>query len=376
MKFATPASPSCRSLLHALVRLCRPPLQRGSRQTQADYYVKSYPSSAFALALISHFVLGLRSLRQLKTQLDCDARLRRAVGLGGISEAQLPKLLHRRPPALWEPLVAALLARLPQHRLPTRVRVMDSSFFHLGMKLLARQLARRFTPESAGVKLTLIMEPATGAPQAWSVTMGQGNDIPAGVALCAAQEEIHGHLYIFDRGYRKYAFFGTLMERGADFLTRGELDGSYVVLATRPLPEEPGEILSDQIVQVGSRAARNLLERPVRRIVKHTAQGEVIFLTSLFDLPAGEVAELYRTRWQIEILFRWLKRALACTKPLGYSPEAAAHTFYAALVCYLLMLLVAQAAGTPRRLAKTVYEIRAGLHERPELRHLQAFGFL
>ena len=376
MSFAKATSPSCRSLLHTLVRLCRPPLQRGSRQTQADYYVKSYASSAFALALISHFVLGLRSLRHLKTQLDCDTRLQRAVGLGGISDAQLPKLLHRRPPALWEPLVAELLARLPRHQLPTSVRIMDSSFFHLGMKLLARQMARRFTPESAGVKLTLIMEPATGAPQAWLVTVGQGNDIPPGVALCAAQEDIHGHLYLFDRGYIKYDFYASLMARGADFLTRSVRDGSYVVLETRPLPEAPGAIRSDQIVRVGSRAAHNLLERPVRRIVKHTPQGELIFLTSLVDLPAAEVAELYRTRWQIEILFRWLKRVLDCTKPLGYSPEAAAHTFFAALACYLLILLVAQAAGTPRGLAKIVYEIRAGLHERPKLRHLQAFGFL
>lgn len=376
MSFAKPASPSCRSLLHAIVRLCRPPLQRGSRQTRADYYVKSYPSSAFALALIGHFVLGLRSLRQLKTHLDHDLRLRRAVDLGGISDAQLPKLLHRRPPALWEPLVAALLQRLPGGRLPAPVRVMDSSFFHLGMKLLARQMARRFTPESAGVKLTLIMAPETGAPQDWLVTVGQGNDIPCGEALCAAQEAIRGHLYIFDRGYGKYAFYERLLARGADFLTRGELDGRYAVLHTLPLPGEPGEILSDQIVRLGSKAGRNLMERPVRRIVKRTPQGDLVLLTSLSELPAAEVAELYRTRWSIELLFRWLKRAVACTKPLGYSARAAAHTFCAALVCYVLILLVAQATGTPRRLAKIVYEIRASLYERPETRHLAAFGFL
>jgi len=375
MSFAPPGSPSCRSLLHAIVRLCRPALQRGARQTKADYYVKSYPSSAFALALIGHFVLGLRSLRQLKTQLDHDSRLRRAVDLGGISDAQLPKLLHRRPPTLWEPLVAALLQRLPGGQLPAPVRVMDSSFFHLGMKLLARQLARRFTPESAGVKLTLIMAPETGAPQDWLVTVGQGNDIPCGEALCAAQE-VRGHLYIFDRGYGKYALYDDLLARGADFLTRGERDGRYTVLADRPLRGQPGEILSDQLVRLGSKAGHNLMARPVRRIVKRTARGELIFLTSLSELPAAEVAKLYRTRWQIELLFRWLKRAVACTKPLGYSPQAAAHTFYAALACYLLILLVAQATGTPRRLAKILYQVRAGLHERPETRHLQAFGFL
>jgi hypothetical protein len=259
--------------------------------------------------------------------------------------------------------------------LPAPVRVMDSSFFHLGMKLLSRQMARRFTPESAGVKLTLIMAPETGAPQDWLVTVGQGNDMPCGEALCAAQD-VRGHLYIFDRGYGKYAFDDSLMARGADFLTRGELDGRYAVLHTLPLPGEPGEILSDQIVRLGSKAGRNLMERPVRRIVKRTDQGELIFLTSLGELPAGEVAELYRWRWKIELLFRWLKRALACTKPLGYSPQAAAHTFHAALVCYLLILLVAQATETPRRLAKIVYQVRAGLHERPETLHLQAFGFL
>jgi hypothetical protein len=363
-------------LLHLLVRVCSPPLRQGARQTHADYYVKRYSSRAFALALVSHFVLGLRSLRQLKTQLDCDTRLQRALGLPGISDAHLPKLLHRRPPGLWEPLVAALLQRVPRGQVPARVRLMDSSFFHLGMKLLARQMARRFTPESAGVKLTLIMAPETGAPQDWLVTVGQGNDIPHGVALCAAQAEVRGHLYIFDRGYGQYAFYESLMARGADFLTRGLPQAHYAVLEDRPVPEAPGEMLRDQIVRLGSKEARNLMGRPVRRIVKRTAAGDLIFLTSLFDMPAAEVAELYRTRWQIEILFRWLKRALACTQPLGYSLAAAAHTFYAALVCYLLILLVARATERPRGRAKIVYELRAGLHERPQTCHLQAFGFL
>ena len=100
MSFARRKPPTFRMLLHAMTSCCRAPLRRGVKQTGADRYVKKYRSVDFALALVAHFLLGIGSLRQLKERLDHDSHLRRYVRLGGISHAQLPKLLEARPSQL------------------------------------------------------------------------------------------------------------------------------------------------------------------------------------------------------------------------------------------------------------------------------------
>jgi hypothetical protein len=82
-----------RDLLGAVTRSCRSPLGRGVRAANADYYVERYRSTNVALALVSYFLLGLSSLRELQPRLQYDdglatARLRRAAGTDGNSTHQ------------------------------------------------------------------------------------------------------------------------------------------------------------------------------------------------------------------------------------------------------------------------------------------------
>ena len=55
-KFTRRRSGSLRTLHRAIVHLCRKPLEQGVAATNAEYYVKRYPSRDFALALIFHFM--------------------------------------------------------------------------------------------------------------------------------------------------------------------------------------------------------------------------------------------------------------------------------------------------------------------------------
>ena len=100
-QFARKRRSSFRSLYSAIVKLCRPPLNEGVAATKADNYVKLYPSADFALAMIFHFILGLKSLRELAINLTENKSLKRLVRMRGISTSHLPKLLHDRPPELW-----------------------------------------------------------------------------------------------------------------------------------------------------------------------------------------------------------------------------------------------------------------------------------
>ncbi len=381
MSFARKQRPTSRNLLHAMVRSCREPLRRGVELMQADRYVKRYKSADFAMALVSHFMLGTDSLRQLKDRLDDDEHLRRHVALGGISYAQLPRLLKDRPSQLWAPLVVELLSRLNGQRAPSELRLMDTSFFTMATKLLGRIHGRPFKPEAAGMKLGMVIDPANDAPVQCDVRVGQGNDIEHVAALIPPDADIKGLTYIFDRGFLKLDFYADLIERGAAFVTRAQNRVNYRILDVDHFDPAHPEILADHKVLLGSKSTRTRLNQPVRRIEVKTENGTLTLWASDLWRPAHEIAELYRLRWQIETFFRSIKRTIGCVKPLGYSLNAAEHTLYAALVAYLICRLLADlhtSKATNRLTAKikrALNLIRACIYSPPRRKHLQALGF-
>lgn len=151
-QFARKRHSSFRSLYSAIVKLCRPPLNRGVSATEADKYVKLYPSADFALAMIFHFVLGLKSLRELALNLTENNSLKRLIRMRGISTSHLPKLLHDRPPGLWAPLIVELLHRLRPADAPSKVWAIDATTLTLGAKLLARTTGKKLARKNAGAR--------------------------------------------------------------------------------------------------------------------------------------------------------------------------------------------------------------------------------
>jgi hypothetical protein len=369
-----------RSLMQALFARCRRPLGRGARQARADHYVKRYSSVGFALSLISFFLLRCDSLRGLTLQLHDNARLARLTGLGGISKAQLPKLLVARPAELWEPLIAHLLKQLPKAKVPLAVQVLDTSFFVLGFTLFARHFTGRCTPHTSGYKAAVVLDLGTGAPVRLICRAGQSNDAQYNQALVPPEADVDGTLFVFDRGFRRYQFYDHLVDRGAGFITRCWSQLHYAVLDQRPVPKDCPQILCDELIQVGSHAYR--MSHPLRRIVLQTDSGTVDFLTSDLGLSALAVTQLYRRRWQIETFFRWLKSTIGCRRPLGYSLSAAQHTLYAALACYLLLLLYGRhelqpdERGRVTGLKKLWSDLCRGLWEPPTKAQLRCPGFL
>ena len=374
-KFAKRSDVPFRTLLSEICKRCRPALQRGVEASDADRYVKRYPSADFALALVVHFLKGMASLRALQIAFSRSGRLTDEIQLGGISNAQLAQLAHHRPTALWEPLLAELLELLARKEAPSELRLLDSTFFKLGTRLMSRRWNRPFAPEAAGIKLTAVIDPANCAPVAWRISVGGGSDAGEGPAVLP-DEDIAGQVYLFDRGFRNYGFYQQLIDRDADFVTLESAGAHYEVVRELALDPEHEQIVCDQAVILGSHNAHNRMKSPVRRIVLRDGESEMVFLSSIFDLPAVEVCEVYRQRWQIETFFRWLKRQIGCLKPLGYSPQAAAHTILAALVAYILVRLIALAVRKrpedPVRMASALYRLQADLDQPPETIYLQA----
>lgn len=383
MSFPTTRPPSSRTLLRHLARRCRPALKQGVVATQADRYVKRYDSCGFALALISFFLLGLSSLRELQIRLDKDRCLRRAVGWGGISVSQLLKLPHHRPAALWGPLVAHLLQAVSRAKQAGNVRILDTSFFGMGLKLMQRSHPKKAMSEgTAGYKLGAVLDFDTAAPVHCISAVGQSTDIAYINDLVPPDQDVRGKVFLFDRGFCQYAFFDRLITAGAHFVTRAMRKLHAQVLQTLALDPEHPQIVSDTLVRLGRPQSRNLMTHPLRRIVLQDDRGHLVLLASDLHAPAWELCELYRQRWAIEPFFRWLKTGLGCKRSVGYSLQAAENTFWAALVAYLLTLLLADQTVHPRTgkpaiaIKRSIATIRATAYQPPTPHQLQVLALL
>lgn len=379
MSFAARKRVSCRHLLSALVRRSDGPLRRGVAKTAADRYVKRYASLGLARALVAYFLLGLDSMGTLKQRLDHTPGLGRRLGLKGISLAQLLRLPHRRPSNLWLPLIAHL-AGLVRSRFPDAgLRVLDTTFVVQGLKLFQRHHAKACSPETAGMKLGLAMDPVSRAPLACTCVVGQSPDLVCLEALVPPDQDIAGLLYLFHRGFRKYSFYDDLMRRGADFITPECGPTHYQVVQERALDPAAPQVLADQVVRLGSSDSHSLMRRRVRRIVVRKGQGREVFHTSLMGWQAWAVPELYRQRWKVEVTLRWLKGALSPLKPVGYTRAAAEHTFLAAIAVYLFVLLFAHQPGPPSSsppFKATLERLRAAFFHPLQRQDLQALGFV
>ena len=101
-------------------------------------------------------------------------------------------------------------------------------------------------------------------------------------------------------------------------------------------------IIDDADVVLASKGDSRL-PIPLRRIrVKRDKGGTITLITNDLERTAVEIAALYKGRWQIELLFRWIKQHLEIRKFLGNNDNAIRLQIFAAMIAYLLLRIAAR----------------------------------
>ncbi len=174
-----------------------------------------------------------------------------------------------------------------------------------------------------------------------AITDANVNDIEVGRQVPIAA----GCTYVFDKAYCLYRWWTRLDEVEARFVTRMKKTARFRAHHWRPLKKRKGcgfTILDDAEVRLVSKGDSKLAI-PMRRIRLERDNGEKITLiTNDLERAAIDIAGLYKTRWQIELLFRWIKQHLKVRKFLGNSPNAIRLQLTAAMIAYLLLRIAAR----------------------------------
>ena len=303
---------------------------------------------------------GARSLREVEAGPAGHAGRLHHCGFRPVARATLGDANAARPAAIFAELFAAMAARAGRRlrRATRQVRILDAT--RIALSPACRGWAAGPNGASAA-KLHLVWDPDAGVPLTAEMTGPRVNDItPA-----KAAEIVPGATYVFDLGYYSFDWWGALDARGCTFVTRLKCHTGLHDVIEGPRPDAPG-LIAERTGTLPPKHARDLRKR-LREIELRLNTGKRLRLvTNDLDSPAEAIAALYKTRWQIELAFKWIKQHLRIRAFLGTSPNAVRIQLYTALIAYLIIRL-AHAAQSAVQQAKIFLNLvsRSLMHRRP-----------
>jgi len=150
-------------------------------------------------------------------------------------------------------------------------------------------------------------------------------------------------IYVFDKGYNDYKAFRHFGENKTGFVTRIKDNAVYDVIEINEIPEKiHSGVISDEMIEVEIKNGKTESKLKLRKVKYYDREGkrEFEYITNLFDLRADFIAALYKTRWQIELVFKQLKQNFPLKYFLGDNENAIQIQIYCALIVNLLVTVI------------------------------------
>jgi hypothetical protein len=194
-----------------------------------------------------------------------------------------------------------------------------------------------FRSTKAAVKLHTLLDLRGAIPAFIHVSDGKMGDVSVLDILPVEA----GAFYLMDRGYLDYSRLYRLHQAGAFFVTRAKRDLNARRVYSSPNDRATGVICDQTIAMNGPRIRGDYPEHLRRIRFKDPATGKrLVFLSNNTSLPALTIAALYKARWQVELIFKWIKQHLRIERFLGTSKNAVKTQIWCAVATYALIAII------------------------------------
>jgi hypothetical protein len=150
-----------------------------------------------------------------------------------------------------------------------------------------------------------------------------------------------GAFYIMDRGYLDFKRLFAFNKTTTFFVTRAKTNTKFRRLCSQPVDKSTGLICDQTIVLTGVKSKKEYPEKLRRiRFKDPKTLKTLVFLTNNFTLPSLTIAKLYKSRWQVELFFKWIKQHLRIKKFYGTSANAVKSQIWIAVSVYVLVAIL------------------------------------
>jgi len=314
---------------------------------------------------------GRNSLRDTVESLSSQAHRLYHLGCSKLSRSTLSRINEDKSYELYQALFGKLLARCqtmaPRHgfRFNNKLISLDASTIDLCLEVFPWA---RFRSTKSAVKLHVGLNHGGYLPEFIKVTDGKTSDITAARSFTFPK----GSIIVCDRGYNDYAWYNQLNNDGVFFVTRQKRNAKYRIVERREVSKKQGVSSDQRIVFTGVQTQKKC-PVPIRRIGFRCLETgrRYIFLTNNFTLAANTIAQVYKSRWQVELFFKWIKQNLKIKRFIGTTRNAVMTQIWIAMCVYLLIAFIKFQSKVGKSMQQILRLFQFNLFEKREL-----FSFL
>ena len=322
--------------------------------------------SQFVTMMIAQ-LSGRNSLRDIVDNMT--AQLHRLYHLGSakLSRTTLSRINEDKPYQLYEALFGRLLSRCqtaaPGHNFRFKNALYSLDATTIDLCLSAFPWAE-FRSTKGAIKLHVGLNHEGYLPEFLTITNGKTHDITAARELQLPQ----GSIVVVDKACNDYAWYNQLTNKGIFFVTRLKSNADYRVLERRDVIKSKG-ITSDQVIEFTGAVTTKKCPINLRRIGyrDETTGKHYVFLTNNMSLAAKTIADLYKSRWQVELFFKWIKQNLKIKSFVGTSKNAVLTQIWIAMCVYLLLAFLKFQSKLTQSLQQILRVLQLNLFEKRDL---------
>lgn len=337
-----------------------------------DKHIRKLTTWNQFVALLYAQATGKDSLREIETGLNVHNNIWYHLGVGSVAKSSLADANARRDYRVYERLFYDLLQRcreITPHRkfkFKNPLYSFDASIVNLCLSVF--DWAKYRTTKGA-LKMHVLLDNRTAIPEIINITEGKVSDVAMFKKISLDRLE-KGSIIVFDRAYIDYSWWKKMNENELFFVSRTKSNQHIFVTGQHKAVSERN-ILADDIAMLGSYDAISKEKYPERlRQIKYWDEEngkQLTFLTNNFLLTAGQIAEIYKDRWQIELFFKWIKQNLKIKTFLGTSKNAVLTQIWIAMIYYLLLSYIKFQTKFKKSLLELTRMIREALLFRRDL---------
>ena len=322
--------------------ICQYRFKKCVDQYDGDRYTKRFSCWQQMLVLLFAQAKGLTSLRDIEVSLRSQHRKWYHLGLTNVARSTLGDANSKRDSEIFKEVFYALLEKCrelsPRHgfRFKNPLYSFDSTLINLCLSMYPWATYRK---KKGAFKLHTLLDHSGYLPSFMVLTDGKTHDIKV------VKEESFGFpslppdsIILVDLAYIDYNWLYSLTQQKLFFVMKVKSNMQYTVLGQQDVLKKKGIVSDCQIKLTGQESKDNYPKtlRLVTYVDQETGE-EHQFFTNNFKLAARTIADLYKSRWNIEIFFKWIKQNLKIKSFLGTSKNAVMTQIWAAMIYYLLL---------------------------------------
>lgn len=219
----------------------------------------------------------------------------------------------------------------------------------------------RFRKAKGAIKLHTMIEIHSSIPVFIDITHGKVHDVNVLDILTPEP----GSFLVMDRGYLDFARLYTLHQALAFFVTRAKSNLQFRRQYSHSVDRSSG-VRSDQTGILTGPLTSTLYPVALRRVTYYSVETakRFVFLTNNFSVTPLTVASLYRSRWQIELFFKWIKQHLRIKRFFGTSVNSVKTQIWIGVSVYVLIAIIKKRLGLKHSLYTILQILSLSLFEK------------